>query len=724
MFKKSLHNNAQLFLCFIVLLALAGCSDTKKETINASGSAIKGVITSGIVRVFSSSQNKQLLGETRTNQFGQFTINLPDALPEKLSDTFLIFELSADKDTRMKCDLSIGCINTNGGQVDFGDNIELPSSFKLLGIAENNGTSHIEAYISPLSHLIVSTALKNSQILNEESVRIATKWVNNALKLSQSPIKTQIKDITQLPNLPLMTEEQLKQSILSAAMYPETISLEWSLGDASIDTINLKDILSRASELAADLASLIEENNPSQALALNRIQHDTTAQSLTLNAAAITIFSQPSSVILTQNDAFELYVQAFSDLRLSYQWYKNGYIIPGANSATYTKSSSNLNDAGIYHVVISNGDSELRSLITSVTVNAPARALQITQQPQGLSITEGDAILLSANASGDGKLQYQWQKNGSLIPGANSSHYYLPSSQIDDAGSYRVVISNNSSQINSNFAKVWISPAVQAVSISQQPQSLIVTEGNKAVFKVSASGGGFIRYQWRKNGVAIENAFSPSLSISSVSQSNNGTYDVIISNSQGSLRSKPVSLSVLDKFMPVMITDQPQSQTIISGSPFTLSVSSTNKSDLRYQWFLEGNAIDAANSAQYQVLSASYEDQGQYTVLVSTINSTELSEAAGIIVNQAPLSTIELTWDTPRAREDGSTLHFDEIQGYLIEYGNKPFVFNNNIYVDKLLPNSLRINDLTSGLIFFRIATIDSDNRQGAFSEVISVTIP
>ena len=723
MLKKYLSNYFLLYVNLFTFLILAGCSGKDTDSNNSvTGSAIKGVISDGIVKAYSASQPMQLLAQSRTDQYGQFTLDLPVTND---SNTTLLLELSVDSTTRMRCDLTIGCSDQSNGQiVAFGDKVQLPEDFKLLGAAYSNGNGNTNSHITPLSHLIVSTALNNSPNLTKDSINVATNWVNNVFKLSQSPIQTQPKDITQLLNQVSMSDEQLKQSLLSAALYPETLLPTWSSGEESIDTVDLQSILTRAAELAGDLSILLEENNPNQALALNKIQSDTEAQLVTLDTSEIIILTQPSSMTTTENGSFSLYVQANSSLELSYQWYRNGSLIPDANSAIFSKQNSSLIDTGLYHVIVSNNVSELSSLSASVTVNEAQLALQITQQPQGLSITEGEAISLSVSVIGDGEIQYQWQKNGSLIPGATSNTYYIPNSQTQDAGSYRVLVSNDSKQINSNFVNVWVTEVVQAISISQQPQSQVILEGNSANFTVTAVGGGFIRYQWRKNGIDIPNAFSTSLSITSVNQADNGTYDVVISNSQGSLTSASASLEVLNNSVPIMITHQPQTQSVLSGTSFTLSVSATGDAPLSYQWLLDGNIIESANSAEYRVLSASTADQGNYTVLVQNENSSEFSDSAFITITDVQLASIELTWDTPTEREDGSALSFNEIQGYVIEYGTNAYELQNSLYVNSELPNSSIISDLLPGTLLLRIATVDSDDSQGAFSETISITIP
>ncbi len=704
-----------IFLCLIA----SGCSESNnKNSNNISGSAVKGIISQGIVKAYSIQDFNLLLAETRTNAFGQFTLNL-----DNQAHDIILLELSTDNDTSMVCDLTIGCLNhVTGALINFGDNVQLPNDFKLLGLAYKNINGTVKAFITPLSHIIVSTALKNQPSLNAESIKIATNWVKDAFKLSQSPIQTQPKDITELLTLPITSDEELKQSILGAAMYPETLSTDWARGNISIDSISLREILERAAELAGELSSLIAQNNPDQALALNRIQSDTEAQLVTLNTSDIVILSQPSSVTSTENLPFSLSAQANSDLELSYQWFKDGTLLPGANSAIYSKLSSNLNDTGIYHVVVSNSEHTLQSLSATVTINKATQALQITQQPTGLSITAGDTISLSVIAIGEGQVQYQWQKNGSLIPGATSNTYFIANSQTSDAGTYRVVVSDNVTQLNSNFVNVWVSEAIQAININQQPQSQIVPEGGSAVFSVSASGGGFISYQWRKNGLPINNAFSNTYTIPSVGQSDIASYDVVISNSRGNVTSIAASLSVISNEVPVIITHQPQS--VVEGQAFTLSVSASGDHPISYQWFLNGNTIPDATSALYQKINSSPNDQGDYTVLVSNAGSSELSNSATISIEQAQLNALELTWDTPTQREDGSNLSFEEIDSYVIEYGYSSTNLQNRVNINNQLPNTYVIDDLLPGTIYLRIATVDSNNRQGAFSQIINITIP
>jgi hypothetical protein len=87
--------------------------------------------------------------------------------------------------------------------------------------------------------------------------------------------------------------------------------------------------------------------------------------------------------------------------------------------------------------------------------------------------------------------------------------------------------------------------------------------------------------------------------------------------------------------VPPMITSQPQSTTVTSGSRFSLSVTATGSSTLVYQWSLNGTQIAGASSSTYSVSSAAAADAGTYTVLVTNSGGAATSNAATVTVSAA-----------------------------------------------------------------------------------------
>ena len=80
--------------------------------------------------------------------------------------------------------------------------------------------------------------------------------------------------------------------------------------------------------------------------------------------------------------------------------------------------------------------------------------------------------------------------------------------------------------------------------ITNQPQNTTVFEGNVASFSVTATGTPPLSYQWRKNAVNISGATSSTYVIPAATESDEGSYSVVVSNSAGSVTSNNATLTV------------------------------------------------------------------------------------------------------------------------------------------------------------------------------------
>lgn len=84
-----------------------------------------------------------------------------------------------------------------------------------------------------------------------------------------------------------------------------------------------------------------------------------------------------------------------------------------------------------------------------------------------------------------------------------------------------------------------------AITITAQPQSVVVPAGGSASFSVTATGLPAPTYQWFLNGTALQGATSPTYSVSNVSaQQHGGNYTVVVSNTLGSVTSSAASLTI------------------------------------------------------------------------------------------------------------------------------------------------------------------------------------
>lgn len=82
-------------------------------------------------------------------------------------------------------------------------------------------------------------------------------------------------------------------------------------------------------------------------------------------------------------------------------------------------------------------------------------------------------------------------------------------------------------------------------TIVSQPQSQTVSEGTDVTFSVSATGSPPLSYRWRKNSVPIPGATSSTLTLSNVTESDEGAYSVTVSNMFGTRVSSNAVLTVI-----------------------------------------------------------------------------------------------------------------------------------------------------------------------------------
>lgn len=82
-----------------------------------------------------------------------------------------------------------------------------------------------------------------------------------------------------------------------------------------------------------------------------------------------------------------------------------------------------------------------------------------------------------------------------------------------------------------------------------------------------------------------------------------------------------------------------------------------------------------------------------------------------VTVSSEQAVDIEISWDAPTTREDGSELRFSELGGYEIESENLETRERNNYTVEDGAQSSLVVRELTPGTYRFFLFSFDTSNR-------------
>ncbi|MBI5689797.1 MAG: immunoglobulin domain-containing protein [Verrucomicrobia bacterium] len=254
------------------------------------------------------------------------------------------------------------------------------------------------------------------------------------------------------------------------------------------------------------------------------------------------ITTQPSNVAADQGSTAVFSVTASGTAPLSYQWARNGASIAGATGSNLSLGNVQASAAGSYTVTVSNAAGSVTSTSATLVVNT---APIVTTPPRAQTALAGETVRLSVSASGGASFTYQWRKNGVPIVGANGATLTLTGVTAADTGNYDVLVSNALGTVTSSLAQLNVVASPTAPTITAQPGNRVIVVGGSVTLSVGATGAPTPSYQWRRNGVAISGANNPAFAVTGVAPGDAGTYDVVVSNSAGSVTSAGATVRVL-----------------------------------------------------------------------------------------------------------------------------------------------------------------------------------
>ena len=196
--------------------------------------------------------------------------------------------------------------------------------------------------------------------------------------------------------------------------------------------------------------------------------------------------------------------------------------------------------------------------------------------------------------------------------------------------------------------------------INTQPADLSVILSSNAALTVSACGPD-LTYQWRHASGELASGTNPILSLQAVSTADAGDYDVIITNSYGSVTSSVATVTVLQ---PPVITTQPQSLAAILGGQADFSVAVSSIYPVGFQWRTNNTPVTGQTGPDFTIPSVQSSDFADYTVMVTNVDGSVLSDVAHLTLAVSPVMSVT------SHNSSGITFNFPTQLGpnYLVEY--------------------------------------------------------
>lgn len=342
--------------------------------------------------------------------------------------------------------------------------------------------------------------------------------------------------------------------------------------------------------------------------------------SLALIETGCYIYRPPQDITARAGTNIILRIGALGVPPVSYQWLRNGLVIPQATNDSLDLKNLRLADAGSYSVEVTSSRGGEISAPAALTVLSPPL---ITAQPQGQTNLSGTAASFFVTVTGTPPISLQWLRNGLKLTSQTNATLLLTNVSLNDAGDYALIATNLYGAVTSQSAPLVIhAPPLVVLSPSNQ----VAVLGSNATFAVIASGTLPLYYQWFRESELLIGQTNSSLALLSVQSGQAGLYSAAVSNVFGACTSSPARLTVAS-LSPTIIS-QPTDLTLRFGSNGLLSVVATGAMPLNYQWRLNGVDLPDAIESHLAVSNVDLANRGEYRVQVSNAFGATLSDPA------------------------------------------------------------------------------------------------
>jgi len=321
-----------------------------------------------------------------------------------------------------------------------------------------------------------------------------------------------------------------------------------------------------------------------------------------------------------------------SGASLSYQWYRNGTAIAGADTTSYTLQPE---DAGAVVSFAATGSKPAMTSVTRRAATATVAKADLTTVPTpAISGSAAAGATLTATpgswAPGPVSFGYQWLRDGKPISGATAATYRLQSADIG------TVI-----KVNITGSRAGYNPVTRSSTSTAKVAPSDLTKTTKPTISGTAKVGSTLTanagtwspapvtlsYQWYRGDAAIKGATKNTYKL--VTDDSGKAIKVAVTGSKTGYTATRLMSDPLASVVKASLESAPVPT--ISGSSKIGSTLTAKAGDwkpdgiaLSYQWYRSGKAIKGATKSSYKLVT---DDGGKAITVVVTGSKSGFASA-------------------------------------------------------------------------------------------------
>ena len=182
----------------------------------------------------------------------------------------------------------------------------------------------------------------------------------------------------------------------------------------------------------------------------------------------------------------------------------------------------------------------------------------------------------------------------------------------------------------------WADVTLTTIPLSLDgPQDEAICYGSSASFSVLANGTPPFSYQWRTNGIAMDNATNSVFQLNTPNGNDAlNSFDVVVNDAFGSITSRVAKLTFSTNAAAILV--QPISPIVAPGAASaTFTVTTAGDPPLAFQWCTNGIAIPGATNTSYTIANPGPADAANSIDLVAV-------NPCGSVTTAPPVSVVFL----------------------------------------------------------------------------------